>query len=678
VGLGGIGKTRLAAELLVDPDVVAGAQVVRADLGQAAGPTSARLAAELGVATLSAADGMATAASVLAGAPTLLLLEGCEHDVEGSADAVTFLLGRCPALRILATSRVALGVPGEQVVPVLPFADPGDPLGDAAELLLDRSRALGVPVDHEDREAAAAICRRCAGVPLAIEMASGRLLAGDAVAGLGAPAAPSSPAAAVRAEIESALATLADPTAAAARQAGLLPAGCTTAMLDVLSGGRGAVVARELLAAGVATAEGTGRGRRLRFPDPVREQLAAAPDPADIEVVAALLTAVGHRARGAVYDPVDLEGLADAAAEVANVAAVLDLLAETGSHRAQLALALAFATTWREDGHWNAGAERLQAALAAAERAAPLDPGERAQVVLAIVTVGGTFEMAARWAGELRAAAVGAEAAGLLDVATALRVREANGLGYAGDVQGASVAVQAARSLADRCDSPFPGLYVDALQALGKMVDGRAAEACDDLAALGAVATAHGGFSEAARSHRLASMAARAVGDLPRALAQAEIAEERAIYSRARGTLAVVRGEIAELRYVLDPASARPALVAALESGSAAGELRLAGVSRLRLGLLEADRSMLAAAAIELLAIDGRWAALALVHLHQQVAARHPLRRLVPSVIGRLDWGAPLSPADQELVAAVRCDDVPPPDAWEDALVALLAAVGSP
>ena len=108
------------------------------------------------------------------------------------------------------------------------------------------------------------------------------------------------------------------------------------------------------------------------------------------------------------------------------------------------------------------------------------------------------------------------------------------------------------------------------------------------------------------------------------------------------------------------------------------GEVRLAGVSRLRLGLLEEDRPAIAAAAIELLPIDGRWAGLALAHLVERVPPRHPLRELVPRVLGRLEWGAPLSPADDAVLAAVRRDDAPAPDTWEQDLLTLLAAVDAP
>src|SRR5690606_14306543 len=88
----------------------------------------------------------------------------------GAALAVESLLAACPNLRIVATSQVPLGVPGEHVVPLLPFSAPGDARGDAVQLLLDRAQSMGLAVTPEDRARAAQICARAAGVPLAIEL----------------------------------------------------------------------------------------------------------------------------------------------------------------------------------------------------------------------------------------------------------------------------------------------------------------------------------------------------------------------------------------------------------------------------------------------------------------------------------------------------------------------------
>ncbi|TPQ19163.1 AfsR/SARP family transcriptional regulator [Streptomyces sporangiiformans] len=101
----------------------------------------------------------------------LLILDNCEHVVEAAAHLVEALLERCPGLTVLATSREPLGVPGELLRPVEPLPEPS-----ALRLLADRGAAArpGFRID-DDPEAAAEICRRLDGLPLAIELAAARL-----------------------------------------------------------------------------------------------------------------------------------------------------------------------------------------------------------------------------------------------------------------------------------------------------------------------------------------------------------------------------------------------------------------------------------------------------------------------------------------------------------------------
>ncbi|MFE6972512.1 BTAD domain-containing putative transcriptional regulator [Streptomyces sp. NPDC057682] len=107
--------------------------------------------------------------------PVLLILDNCEHVVDAAAALAETLLTRCPHLRVLATSREPLGVPGESVRPVDPL--PADP---ALRLFTERARAVRPDFDpvHDpahDPEAVAEICRRLDGLPLAIELAAARL-----------------------------------------------------------------------------------------------------------------------------------------------------------------------------------------------------------------------------------------------------------------------------------------------------------------------------------------------------------------------------------------------------------------------------------------------------------------------------------------------------------------------
>ncbi|MWA10765.1 AfsR/SARP family transcriptional regulator [Streptomyces sp. BA2] len=101
----------------------------------------------------------------------LLILDNCEHVIDAAARLADRLLAHCPGLTVLATSREPLGVPGELLHPVEPLPEP-----IALRLLADRGAAARPDFRIEDdRAAAAEICRRLDGLPLAIELAAARL-----------------------------------------------------------------------------------------------------------------------------------------------------------------------------------------------------------------------------------------------------------------------------------------------------------------------------------------------------------------------------------------------------------------------------------------------------------------------------------------------------------------------
>ncbi|HEX2042878.1 MAG TPA: BTAD domain-containing putative transcriptional regulator [Acidimicrobiales bacterium] len=109
----------------------------------------------------------------LAPRQVLLVLDNCEHLVDACAGLVEHLLrSAAPGTRIMATSREALGVPGEVQLPVPPLGD-----ADAVALFADRAAsvdpgfALGT-----DEEVVRGICRRLDGMPLAIELAAARVI----------------------------------------------------------------------------------------------------------------------------------------------------------------------------------------------------------------------------------------------------------------------------------------------------------------------------------------------------------------------------------------------------------------------------------------------------------------------------------------------------------------------
>ncbi|WP_432131562.1 ATP-binding protein [Streptomyces tendae] len=105
----------------------------------------------------------------------LLLLDGVEHLVDACAALVTELLGRAPGLRVLAVGRRPLGVAGERLVPLAPLGTE-----EAMELLTvragQRSVTCGYAADPDaDQREVRELCRRLDGIPLAIELAAGRL-----------------------------------------------------------------------------------------------------------------------------------------------------------------------------------------------------------------------------------------------------------------------------------------------------------------------------------------------------------------------------------------------------------------------------------------------------------------------------------------------------------------------
>ncbi|MFD4370768.1 BTAD domain-containing putative transcriptional regulator [Streptomyces sp. NPDC058527] len=127
-------------------------------------------------------------ARALGDAPVLLVLDNCEHVVEPAAELAARLLAAAPALRVLATSQVPLGLTGEHLheVPPLPRPDAvehpdPDAVGrfGAVELFVARATAAapGFALDAGTAAAVVAICRRLDGIPLALEMAATRVRA---------------------------------------------------------------------------------------------------------------------------------------------------------------------------------------------------------------------------------------------------------------------------------------------------------------------------------------------------------------------------------------------------------------------------------------------------------------------------------------------------------------------
>jgi predicted ATPase/class 3 adenylate cyclase len=187
-GPGGVGKTRTALQLAEEllGELKDGAWLV--DLGVLTDPDflAPAVASALGLAEQPGRPLLATILDHLHGRELLLILDNCEHVVAASAELADSLLRGSPSLRIVATSREALGIAGEALFPVpslaLPEGDRSLPLDqlsgfEAIRLFADRASAVlpSFELTASSAQAVAQICRRLDGIPLALELAAARV-----------------------------------------------------------------------------------------------------------------------------------------------------------------------------------------------------------------------------------------------------------------------------------------------------------------------------------------------------------------------------------------------------------------------------------------------------------------------------------------------------------------------
>ncbi|HEY7200646.1 MAG TPA: helix-turn-helix domain-containing protein [Candidatus Dormibacteraeota bacterium] len=187
-GPGGTGKTRLAAELAASMDLGADgpAWFVALDACREPDLVAPAVAAAIGFREEPGRSPLETVVARLGGTEGMVVLDNCEHLLPAAASVAQALLVGCPSIRLLATSRAVLGLPGEltwRVPPLrLPSADGG--LGvealagvEAVRLFVGRA-ALADPAFRLTEDNAAAvvgICRRLDGMPLALELAAARV-----------------------------------------------------------------------------------------------------------------------------------------------------------------------------------------------------------------------------------------------------------------------------------------------------------------------------------------------------------------------------------------------------------------------------------------------------------------------------------------------------------------------
>ena len=182
IGPGGAGKSRLAAEVLgrsfADADVV----FVPLEQVRYPGSLASALASRLQVADQQGTPLTESLRAALAAAPRLLLLDGAERVADQVSQLAAALLATVPEIRIVVTSRVVLGIPGEVCWTVPPLDCPSVAAGaadiaasDAVQLFMARAseRLPDFRASEVAPHAVAELCRRLDGLPLAIELIAG-------------------------------------------------------------------------------------------------------------------------------------------------------------------------------------------------------------------------------------------------------------------------------------------------------------------------------------------------------------------------------------------------------------------------------------------------------------------------------------------------------------------------
>ncbi|WP_170130910.1 ATP-binding protein [Deinococcus yavapaiensis] len=182
-GPGGLGKTRLArtvGHVLADEGSFEFVAFVPVETLQSAVDLPVRMAAALGRTVMSVDNGLEELASVIGHAHVLLILDNFEH-LTSEAWIIDDLLGRCPHVRVLVTSRERLSLKAETVVPLLSLAVPNEftPLdvvqqADAVRLFVDRAKSarFDFTPSEESWTLVRRACELVEGLPLGIELAA--------------------------------------------------------------------------------------------------------------------------------------------------------------------------------------------------------------------------------------------------------------------------------------------------------------------------------------------------------------------------------------------------------------------------------------------------------------------------------------------------------------------------
>jgi predicted ATPase/DNA-binding SARP family transcriptional activator len=331
-GRGGVGKTRLVTQVARSAAASAALSGGRLWVSLAAVEVDELVAAEVAM-VLGLPVGTEDAAALIAAnlAPlgrAMLVLDGCEAVLDGTASLTATLLAACPALTLVVTSRVPLAIDDERICAIAAFPPPGRntwqelAASDHVRLLADRARSGGgeLTMDEATAPFVAELCRRCGGLPLAIELAGAQLAAmsvPDLLDHLSEPVADGADL--VRAVAASSYALLAPDEATVFRRLAVLDGPVALPFLrEVAAGGAIAPVRlvrilRELTARGLLSVDRSGPRWRYHQDDDLhrmaRELISASGEAAETmarlaDAVAAVLPAEAKAAPGPYLDAI--------------------------------------------------------------------------------------------------------------------------------------------------------------------------------------------------------------------------------------------------------------------------------------------------------------------------------------------------------------------------------------
>ena len=402
-GVGGAGKTRLAAEVAARaaPLFEATAWVDLASLSDPA-LVGQVVATTLGFREEGGRTAIETMVSRLCERSTFVILDNCEHLVDACAALAESLLKGCAGVSVLATSREALGVSGEQAWLVPPLSLPAASstaatvlASEAGQLFLARARAVwpSFTLDDFNAPAVAQICRRLDGIPLAIELAAARvrILAPDQITArldeaftlLTASSRSVVPRhRTLRETIDWSHALLDEAEAALFRRICVFAGTFSLDAVETLCPDEGLDLLSALVDKSLVVMESTGSEARYRLLETLRqyghEKLVAAGEEAELRRRHAqfFTDVVAARERDTFGGAGDPEWTSRLVAEEGNLRAACDWAEETGDYTTALRLCAALHWHWFARGHFRDGWQRLKAALQHVEKVPALYSGK--------------------------------------------------------------------------------------------------------------------------------------------------------------------------------------------------------------------------------------------------------------------------------------------------------------